>query len=64
LHLLLQGADRCGDRGELPLNPIAPEAEHAQLPFLIATVGGLPTVAVVTTAKRREHGRSVEMLRF
>jgi hypothetical protein len=35
VHLLLQGADGGVHRGQLALDAIAPEAEQAQLAFLI-----------------------------
>jgi hypothetical protein len=54
LDLLLQGADRRIQGGQLPLSAITPEGEHLEFALLMAATVGIAVVRA-TTADREEH---------
>jgi hypothetical protein len=54
LDLLLQGADRRIQGGQLALSAITPEGEHLELALLMAATVGIAVVRA-TTADRKEH---------
>jgi hypothetical protein len=63
LNLLLEGADRCVDRGKLPLHPIAPEGEHPHFAFLMTTHAGGSVVLRAAANEGGKHGKLMECLK-